>query len=116
VTQGSIAAVLEEAVGTARRHHFTAKTVTDALHRYGVEEVVTSGGGTRIPILMRILRSNATTERPRMIEGWGIPSEFTKAYAFAVLSLLRTFGVDKPETGGLKPATGLDACAQIHHH
>ncbi|MDQ4001786.1 MAG: anhydro-N-acetylmuramic acid kinase [Actinomycetota bacterium] len=71
--------MLEEAVGIACRRRLTAKTVTDALHRYGVEEVVTSGGGTRIPILMRTLRSNAPTERPRMIEDWGILSEITEA-------------------------------------
>jgi hypothetical protein len=33
VTQGSVAAVLEEAVGIASRHYLTAKTVADALHR-----------------------------------------------------------------------------------
>jgi hypothetical protein len=33
VTQGSVAAVLEEAVGIASRHQLTAKTVADALHR-----------------------------------------------------------------------------------
>ena len=79
MTQGSVAAVFEESVGIARRHRLTAKTVPDALHRYGVEEVVTSGGGTRIPILIGLLRCNAPTKRPRMIEDWGIPSEITEA-------------------------------------
>jgi anhydro-N-acetylmuramic acid kinase len=71
----------------------TARTVANALERYGVTEVVASGGGTRNPTLMSMLGGGAPAVRLRTIEDWGIPSEAKEAYAFAALGFLSVHGV-----------------------
>lgn len=80
----------------------TAKTVGDALIRYGVDEVVASGGGTSNPTLMDMLRREAPSIRLRNIEEWGIPSEAKEAYVFAVLGFLSAHGLP----GALPSCTG----------
>lgn len=71
----------------------TARTVADALARYGVGEVVASGGGTRNPTLIGMIRSEAPSVRLRKIDEWGIPSEAKEAYAFAVLGVFSAHGL-----------------------
>jgi anhydro-N-acetylmuramic acid kinase len=87
----------------------TARTVAKALERYGVTEVVASGGGTRNPTLMSMLEGCAPAVRLRRIEDWGIPSEAKEAYAFAVLGFLSAHGVagTVPACTGAKRATVL---------
>jgi anhydro-N-acetylmuramic acid kinase len=87
----------------------TTRTVADVLDRYGVSEVVVSGGGTRNPTLMRMLRSDAPTVRLREIEDWGIPSEAKEAYAFTVLGFLSVHGV----AGTLPSCTGAQRAAVL---
>jgi anhydro-N-acetylmuramic acid kinase len=87
----------------------TAKTVADALNRYSVEEVVASGGGTRNPTLMGMLRSNAPTARLQKIEDWGISSEAKEAYAFAVLGFLSVHDV----SGTVPACTGAERAAVL---
>lgn len=70
----------------------TANTIAESLRRYGVEEVVVSGGGASNPSLMRMLETSAEGTRLRAIEDWGIPSEAKEAYAFAVLGFLTLHG------------------------
>jgi anhydro-N-acetylmuramic acid kinase len=87
----------------------TARTVANALNSYGVREVVTSGGGTRNPTLMRMLHSDAPMVRLQKIEDWGIPSEAKEAYSFAVLGFLSVHGVagTVPACTGAQRATVL---------
>jgi len=87
----------------------TARTVADELDRYGAREVVASGGGTRNPALMNMLRTGATSVRLRTIEDWGIPSEAKEAYAFAMLGFLSMYGAagTVPTCTGAERATVL---------
>jgi anhydro-N-acetylmuramic acid kinase len=87
----------------------TTRTVADALDRYGVREVVVSGGGTRNPTLMSMLRSQPHGRGTALIEDWGIPSEAKEAYAFAVLGFLSVHGAagTVPTCTGAKRATVL---------
>ena len=80
----------------------TADTITESLRRYGVKEVVASGGGTSNPTLMDMLETSAQNTRLRTIEDWGIPSEAKEAYAFAVLGFLTVNGA----AGAMPPCTG----------
>ncbi len=82
----------------------TARTVANALERYGVGEVVASGGGTSNPTLMGMLRDGAPTARLRTIAEWEIPSEAKEAYAFAALGFLSVHGVP----GVVPSCTGAD--------
>ena len=86
----------------------TARTVVDALSRYGVKEVVASGGGTHNPTLMGMLESEAPA-RVRTIEDWGILSEAKEAYAFAVLGFLTMHSL----TGTMPACTGAARAAVL---
>ena len=87
----------------------TAETIAEDLRRYGVKEVVASGGGTSNPTFMSMLRDSAPDVSVRSIEEWGIPSEGKEAYAFAVLGFLTLHGVPGavPACTGAKRATVL---------
>jgi len=91
----------------------TAKTVADVLERYGVEEVVVTGGGIRNPTLMGLLRCYAPAVRLRTTEDWGISSEAKEAYAFAVLGFLSVHDVagTVPTCTGAEWATVLGSIA-----
>ncbi|TCC43204.1 anhydro-N-acetylmuramic acid kinase [Kribbella sindirgiensis] len=76
----------------------TARTVADAVRRYGGTEVVASGGGIRNPALMHLLADEL--EVPvRTTDELGIPSAAKEAYAFAVLGFLTVHGL-----GGTVPS------------
>jgi anhydro-N-acetylmuramic acid kinase len=87
----------------------TARTVADSLNRYGVNEVVASGGGTRNPTLMGMLQRGVADVNLRTTEEWGIPSEAKEAYAFAVLGFLSIHGAagTVPTCTGAERATVL---------
>ncbi|NIK55765.1 anhydro-N-acetylmuramic acid kinase [Kribbella shirazensis] len=76
----------------------TARTVADAVRRYGGTEVVASGGGIRNPVLMHLLADEL--EIPvRTTDELGVPSAAKEAYAFAVLGFLTVHGL-----GGTVPS------------
>ncbi|MFF0339448.1 anhydro-N-acetylmuramic acid kinase [Kribbella sp. NPDC004875] len=76
----------------------TARTVADAVRRYGGTEVVASGGGIQNPVLMHLLADEL--EIPvRTTDELGVPSAAKEAYAFAVLGFLTVHGL-----GGTVPS------------
>ena len=87
----------------------TADTIAQSLRRYGVKEVVASGGGTSNLVLMDMLETSAEGTRLRTIEDWKIPSEAKEAYAFAVLGFLTLHGAvgATPSCTGAERATVL---------
>jgi anhydro-N-acetylmuramic acid kinase len=76
----------------------TARTVADAVRRYGGTEVIASGGGIRNPVLMRLLASEVGVP-VRTTDELGLPSAAKEAYAFAVLGFLTVHGL-----GGTVPS------------
>jgi anhydro-N-acetylmuramic acid kinase len=75
----------------------TARTVNDAAQRYGVTELIVSGGGVRNPTLMRALAPRVTTS-----DALGLPAQAKEAYAFALLGYLTAQG----RPGTLATCTG----------
>jgi anhydro-N-acetylmuramic acid kinase len=71
----------------------TARTVTTEARRWGVSELVVSGGGTDNPTLMAMLREDADGVEISTIETWGIPSSSKEAYAFALMGFFTTRGL-----------------------
>ncbi|MGI5129233.1 anhydro-N-acetylmuramic acid kinase [Pseudonocardia sp. CA-107938] len=71
----------------------TARTVSAALARYGVGEVVAAGGGTRNPTLMAALAAQLAPARLRTTDGLGLPVDAKEAYAFCVLGFLTAHGL-----------------------
>ncbi|TDO67655.1 anhydro-N-acetylmuramic acid kinase [Kribbella sp. VKM Ac-2571] len=76
----------------------TARTVADAVRRYGGTEVVASGGGIRNPALMHLLADELDIP-VRTTDELGMPSAAKEAYAFAVLGFLTVHGL-----GGTVPS------------
>jgi len=70
----------------------TARTVGDAVRRYGGTEVIASGGGIRNPVLMHLLASEVGVP-VRTTDELGLPSAAKEAYAFAVLGFLTAHGL-----------------------
>lgn len=88
----------------------TARVIADECERYGVTELLVSGGGTHNPTLMaRIaaLAGGGTQLRP--IDGFGLPADAKEAYAFAVLGFLTVHGLP----GSLPECTGARAPAVL---
>ncbi|MFH7595620.1 anhydro-N-acetylmuramic acid kinase [Streptomyces racemochromogenes] len=72
----------------------TARTVADALRPLGVTEVIASGGGTRNPVLMRMLREELPPDTALLgSDVLGLPAAAKEAYAFAVLGFLTLHGL-----------------------
>jgi anhydro-N-acetylmuramic acid kinase len=83
----------------------TARTVADACRRQGVTELVASGGGTRNPTLMAMLRRELPGVVVRTSDELGLPATAKEAYAFAVLGFLTLHGL----AGSLPSCTGARA-------
>ncbi|MEU6084798.1 anhydro-N-acetylmuramic acid kinase [Streptomyces sp. NPDC047108] len=81
----------EDVVATLTR--LTARTVADAARSVGATEVIASGGGTRNPVLMAMLRTELDGIGLRVSDDLGLPSEAKEAYAFAVLGFLTLHGL-----------------------
>ncbi|MER7491723.1 anhydro-N-acetylmuramic acid kinase [Streptomyces pharetrae] len=81
----------EDVLATLAR--LTAETVADAVRRVGGTEVIASGGGTRNPVLMRMLRERLAGVPVRPSDALGLPSAAKEAYAFAVLGFLTVHGL-----------------------
>ncbi|WP_369274694.1 anhydro-N-acetylmuramic acid kinase [Streptomyces sp. R11] len=80
----------------------TARTVADAVRATGATEVIASGGGTRNPVLMRMLGQRLPGVALRTSDELGLPSAAKEAYAFAVLGFLTAHGLP----GTVPSATG----------
>ncbi|OKK22080.1 anhydro-N-acetylmuramic acid kinase [Streptomyces sp. CB00455] len=81
----------------------TARTVADALRPLGATEVIASGGGTRNPVLMSMLREELPGGAVlRTSDALGLPAAAKEAYAFAVLGFLTLHGLpgNAPECTG----------------
>ncbi|MFJ2743848.1 anhydro-N-acetylmuramic acid kinase [Streptomyces sp. NPDC087440] len=69
--------------------HLTARTVADAVRPLGATEVIASGGGTRNPTLMTLLRTELGPDLPLLTsDTLGLPSDAKEALAFALLGFL----------------------------
>ncbi|MCL8013616.1 anhydro-N-acetylmuramic acid kinase [Streptomyces sp. AS02] len=71
----------------------TARTVADAVREVGASEVIASGGGTRNPVLMRMLGQLLPGVALRTSDELGLPAAAKEAYAFAVLGFLSAHGL-----------------------
>ncbi|MFE2069722.1 anhydro-N-acetylmuramic acid kinase [Streptomyces sp. NPDC059467] len=80
----------------------TARTVADAVRGVGATEVIVSGGGTRNPVLMTVLRTELPGIPVRVSDDLGLPAAAKEAYAFAVLGFLTAHGL----AGTVPAATG----------
>ncbi|MFF3196039.1 anhydro-N-acetylmuramic acid kinase [Streptomyces misionensis] len=80
----------------------TAVTVADACRAHKVTELVVSGGGTRNPVLMRMIEQELPGVRLRPSDDLGLPSDAKEALAFAVLGFLTVHGLP----GTLPSGTG----------
>ncbi|MGW7402265.1 anhydro-N-acetylmuramic acid kinase [Streptomyces sp. NPDC054833] len=85
----------------------TARTVADAVRSVGATEVIASGGGTRNPVLMAMLRDRLPGVAVRTSDELGLPSAAKEAYAFGVLGFLTAHGLAGTEpvsTGARHPS------------
>lgn len=91
-SQGGGPLPAEDVAATLTR--LTARTVADAVRTAGATEVIASGGGTRNPVLMEMLRVELTPDTPlHTSDALGLPSGAKEAYAFAVLGWLTVHGL-----------------------
>lgn len=85
----------------------TARTVADAVRSVDATEVIASGGGTRNPVLMAMVRDRLPGVAVRTSDELGLPSAAKEAYAFAVLGFLTAHGLAGTEpvsTGARHPS------------
>ncbi|MCF3129409.1 anhydro-N-acetylmuramic acid kinase [Streptomyces olivochromogenes] len=85
----------------------TARTVADGVRSVGATEVLASGGGTRNPALMALLRDRLSGVALRTSDELGLPADAKEAYAFAVLGFLTAHGLpgtDPVATGARRPS------------
>ncbi|MFF4755825.1 anhydro-N-acetylmuramic acid kinase [Streptomyces sp. NPDC002514] len=87
----------------------TARTVADAVRAVGATEVLASGGGTRNPVLMRMLADRLPGVALRRSDDLGLPADAKEAYAFAVLGFLTAHGLPgtAPSSTGARHASVL---------
>ncbi|MFD9334419.1 anhydro-N-acetylmuramic acid kinase [Streptomyces sp. NPDC060028] len=83
----------------------TARTIADALRPFAATEVIASGGGTRNPALMSMLREELPGGTALATsDSLGLPAAAKEAYAFAVLGFLTLHGLPgtAPECTGAR--------------
>jgi len=76
---------------------FTARTVAEALHPYGVGEVFVSGGGSRNATLLRRIGELLDPATVRPSEALGIDPAAKEAYLFALLGFFSWNGIAAPD-------------------
>ncbi|SPF00326.1 Anhydro-N-acetylmuramic acid kinase [Streptomyces sp. MA5143a] len=85
----------------------TARTVAGAALAVRATEVIASGGGTRNPVLMRMLGAELAGVPLRVSDELGVPAAAKEAYAFAVLGFLTVRGLPgsvASSTGARRPS------------
>jgi anhydro-N-acetylmuramic acid kinase len=87
----------------------TARTVADACRSHGVTELIASGGGTKNPVVMGMLREELPGTAVGTVSALGLPPTAKEAYAFAVLGFLTAHGLPGtvPSCTGARHATVL---------
>ncbi|MEV7923382.1 anhydro-N-acetylmuramic acid kinase, partial [Streptomyces griseoviridis] len=97
----------EDVLATLTR--LTAVTIADAVRDLRATEVITSGGGTRNPVLLRTLAGLLPGVAVRSSDELGLPSDAKEAYAFAVLGFLTAHGLPgtEPVSTGARHASVL---------
>ncbi|MGA5097206.1 anhydro-N-acetylmuramic acid kinase [Streptomyces lavendulocolor] len=105
----------EDVVATLTR--LTARTVADAARAVRATEVFASGGGTRNPVLMAMLRTELDGVPVRGSGELGLPSAAKEAYAFAVLGFLTVHGIagTVPACTGARHASVLGSLTPGRH-
>ncbi|MFG2750990.1 anhydro-N-acetylmuramic acid kinase [Streptomyces xanthophaeus] len=106
----------QDVVATLTR--LTARTVADALRPLAVTEVIASGGGTRNPVLMAMLREElGAGTRMLTSDALGLPTAAKEAYAFAVLGFLTLHGLpgNVPACTGARGPRVLGSLTPGHH-
>ncbi|MGW5852417.1 anhydro-N-acetylmuramic acid kinase [Streptomyces sp. NPDC055254] len=95
----------------------TARTAAEALAALGTTEVIASGGGTRNPVLMAMLREELAGRASLLTsEVLGLPGAAKEAYAFAVLGFLTLHGLpgNAPECTGARGPRVLGSLSPGH--
>jgi anhydro-N-acetylmuramic acid kinase len=100
----------EDLVATATA--FTARSIADSYRRFllprgRIDEVYFSGGGSRNPVLMSMLREQIDYARTGVIDDLGVDGDALEAVAFAVLAVeavLGHHGNVPAVTGARRPA------------
>ncbi|AWT51186.1 anhydro-N-acetylmuramic acid kinase [Mycolicibacterium smegmatis] len=87
----------------------TAVTVADACRAHGVTELFASGGGTRNPVLMRMIGEELPSVPVSPTDQLGLPSDAKEALAFAILGFLSVHGLP----GTLPSGTGARRAAVL---
>lgn len=77
----------------------TATTVADALRPHGVREVISSGGGTRNPVLVERLAAHLEPARLTFSDAIGVDGDAKEAYLFALIGFLSWHGIPGVVTG-----------------
>jgi anhydro-N-acetylmuramic acid kinase len=80
----------------------TAATVAADVVRFGVEDLVVAGGGTKNPTMMREIASRLPGVAVRTIDDYGIPSTSKEALVFALIGFLTVNGLP----GAIASCTG----------
>ena len=80
----------------------TARTVADAVHDHGVDELFASGGGTRNPTLMEALRRCLPGVAISLIDDFGVPEAAKEATLFALIGFFSVLGLE----GSIASCTG----------
>jgi anhydro-N-acetylmuramic acid kinase len=89
----------------------SAQTIAAACRRFGIVEVVASGGGTHNAALMTALRNALAPARLRTSDDWGLPVDAKEALLFALLGFLTWNGV----TGTVPSCTGARSATLAGH-
>lgn len=72
--------------------------------RFGLDEIIAGGGGTRNPYIMGRLKANRLGVEVSTHEDYGVPRDYWECYAFAVLAYLTRTGY----AGNIPSVTGAD--------
>jgi anhydro-N-acetylmuramic acid kinase len=71
----------------------SAETVAADVKRFGVEDLVAAGGGTKNPTMMREIASRLPGVSIRTIDDYGIPATSKEALVFALIGFLTVHGL-----------------------